>query len=264
MSNKFYFSFLFVLFISLSVLYYFLNHNTGHPNWPSPLAGRPLSIKLGWAGFCIMLLTNLYVMRKRIKAFSKKGSLANWLNFHIFCGLVGPTFILFHSNFKVRGLVAISFWSMVISLSSGIIGRYFNVQISKLKADFLREAEDLNTQLLKLAAVKNVSEPEYFTSRRDTLVLAGAGNYSSNPMIAFFRSSIGDINLIIKHIPSPEALGHEGKNLLKKYALSTRKANTVDSFHKLMGYWHTFHMPFGFFMYFTAIFHVVAALMFGV
>jgi hypothetical protein len=75
---------------------------------------------------------------------------------------------------------------------------------------------------------------------------------------------VGDINLMFKHIPSPSALGHEGSVLLKNYALATRKANTIDSFNKLMGFWHTFHMPFGFFMYFTAIFHVVAALMFGV
>jgi hypothetical protein len=264
MSNKFYFTFLFILFVSLSVIYYFLNHNIGHVNWPSPAPGRPLSIKLGWAGFIIMLLTNLYVFRKRVAIFQKRGSLANWLNFHIFCGLVGPTFILFHSNFKVRGLVAISFWSMVISVSSGVIGRYFYVQISKLKGDFLREAEALNSKLLKLAATHNVSEPEYFTSRRDTLILAGANNYSANPLIAFFKSSVGDINLMFKHIPSPSALGHEGSVLLKNYALATRKANTIDSFNKLMGFWHTFHMPFGFFMYFTAIFHVVAALMFGV
>ena len=264
MSNRFYFSFLFFVFVSLSILYWFLNHNTGHVGWPSPAPGRPLSIKLGWAGFIIMLLTNLYIFRKRVSFFQKKGALSDWLNFHIFCGLLGPTFILFHSNFRARGIVAISFWSMMISVSSGVVGRYFYVQVSKLKSDFLKEAENFNAQLLKLAASNNVSEPEYFTARRDTLVLAGADNYSANPFVAFFRSSLGDIRLMLKHIPSPPALGDEGKHLLKNYALATRKANTVDSFNYLMGYWHTFHMPFGFFMYFTAIFHVVAALMFGV
>jgi hypothetical protein len=32
---------------------------------------------------------------------------------HIFFGLVGPALVILHSAFKVQGLVALSFWSMI-------------------------------------------------------------------------------------------------------------------------------------------------------
>src|SRR5688572_18719207 len=56
----------------------------------SPLPGRPLSYTLGWLGFCVMALTNLYVLRKRVHAMQSWGGLQGWLNWHIFFGMLGP------------------------------------------------------------------------------------------------------------------------------------------------------------------------------
>ena len=75
----------------------------------SPDPGRPLSLLLGWAGLILMLMMNVYSLRKRTSFMQGRGKLSAFLDFHVFCGLLGPTFIVFHSNFKVRGLVAISF-----------------------------------------------------------------------------------------------------------------------------------------------------------
>ena len=115
-----------LLAIALSFEYWALNF---HPSLSllhlSPEPGRPLSLWLGWVGLGLMVIMNVYSLRKRISGLGGWGRLSSWLNFHVFCGLVGPTLILFHCNFKVRGLVAISFWSMITSFSSGIIGRYF-------------------------------------------------------------------------------------------------------------------------------------------
>lgn len=44
-------------------------------------------------------------------------------------GLFGPILITYHTTYKLGGIVAVSFWSMVVVMVSGIIGRYIYVQI---------------------------------------------------------------------------------------------------------------------------------------
>ncbi|MEZ4987706.1 MAG: hypothetical protein R2795_22200 [Saprospiraceae bacterium] len=53
------------------------------------------------------------------------------MEFHIFLCTLGPVMILFHTAFKFGGIVSISFWSMVIVVASGVIGRFIYVQIPR-------------------------------------------------------------------------------------------------------------------------------------
>jgi len=224
-----------------------------------------LVLVTGYGGLGLMILTNLYIFRKRIHALTKLGFLKNWLDFHIFCGMMGPTLILFHCDFKVHGLVAISFWSMVVSVSSGIIGRYFYIQISKLRGDFVREAEAFNVKIKAyITKVKaEISDTDLVRYRTQALVFAGADAVPSNPLSALVFSMITDVKMAVRPVPAPPPLGEVGQYLFKGYALNMRKANTVDSFNRLMGYWHTFHMPFAIFMYIAAVLHVAAEFWLG-
>lgn len=232
----------------------------------SPDPGRPLSLVLGWIGLSLMIVMNVYSLRKRFQFMSGLGRMAAWLNFHVFCGLLGPTFILFHCNFKVRGLVAISFWSMVVSFSSGIIGRYFYIQLVGKKVEFekmsLAWVEKLKGALekFKLPFDEELAKP-YFDQ---ALALAGANAQVKNPLQAFFLSFAGDIRLTYKTPATPQAWPAITAEALKYYALNKRRAQFLESFQKLMGYWHTFHFPFAVFMYLAAIIHVAAALVFGI
>ena len=231
----------------------------------SPDPGRTLSLWFGYVGFGLMLLTNLYIIRKRLNFFRQLGVLKNWLDFHIFCGLMGPTLILFHCDFKVRGLVAISFWSMIVSLSSGIVGRYVYTQISKLKGDFVREAEAYNRRISALIEHKEleISEEELAHYRTQALEAAGGRQVSNNPMMALTSSLIGDVKMRLLSTLAPAAMGPAGELFFREYAVNMRKANTVDSFNRLMGYWHTFHTPFAVFMYLAAVLHIAAEFWLG-
>ncbi len=228
--------------------------------------GRSLGLTLGFLGFGTILLTNLYIFRKRMGIMQNLGKLTNWFNFHIFCGLLGPTFILFHCNFKVRGLVAISFWSMVVSMASGIVGRYAYGQVAKKNTEYGKESEFFLERFRNILTKKNINLPESelnsYLVRAQAMV--GAHEESVNPISAFFASLAGDIRLMFLSVPAPAAAGKRASLTLKFYAINYRKAQTVESFQKLMGYWHAFHMPFAVFMYLAAVFHIAAALIFGV
>ena len=119
--------------IALAVVAYFAI--TGSSYYLTPLVERPrheaywalkpggaIGHGLGTVGSVLMVLMLLYTLRKRVRAFQKLGPLRLWLHFHIFCGIIGPLLVILHSSFKVHGLVALSFWSMIVVSLSGFVG----------------------------------------------------------------------------------------------------------------------------------------------
>ena len=238
----------------------------------SPEPGRQISLFLGWAGISLMVLMNVYTLKKRVKLFANVGpSVAKTFDFHIFCGLLGPTLIIFHCNLKVRGLVAISFWSMVVSAISGILGRYLYSQILSKKQDLLIANEEnkirLEQELIKV-------KPEIAPARtaaimQQALYFVGVANSSATAKIpslwgVLVGSIMGDLRLFFSEPGLEDKLNFQCRRLLTIWASGTKRALNIEPLQKIMGYWHAFHLPFAFFMYIAAVIHIFAALLFGV
>ena len=153
----------------------------------SPDPGRTLSLYLGWAGLLLMLVMNVYSIRKRSSFLGGMGKLSSFLNFHIFCGLVGPTLILFHCNFKVRGLVGVSFWSMVVSFTSGIIGRYFYLQLAMKKVEY-QKLSDKWIERLKRFLLRDSVEFDRRSQGRSSAEADAPGEYSPHCSAGSLRS----------------------------------------------------------------------------
>src|SRR3989339_2239535 len=95
---------------------------------PSGIIGHGLGI----IGSLMMLVgVGLYMMRKRLKSFSRLGAIKHWLELHIFLCSVGPILVLYHTAFKFGGIVAVSFWCMIAVVISGVIGRFIYIQIPR-------------------------------------------------------------------------------------------------------------------------------------
>lgn len=236
----------------------------------SPKPGGPLSFKLGWVGFIVIVLTNAYIARKRLFGVRAQGQLPAWLDFHIFCGLLGPTLIAYHCNFQVGGLVAISFWSMVISFSSGIVGRYLYMQLLSMRADTKSRLAFYEASFKKC---QNLVQPPISDQVMNTYKVAAvrlAGGTSqimsgrADPLRALFFAIIGDLRLFIYSPIVPPGFPADVRHHLRRYAVLRRKVATTGYFQRLMGYWHTFHAPFAFFMYVVSIIHIASALIFRV
>ena len=90
-----------------------------------------VGLTLGIAGVLAMLATIPYALRKRWKRLSRLGRLKNWLEVHIFFGVVGPVLITFHTSFKFNGLISVGYWLMMTVWASGFVGRYLYVRIPK-------------------------------------------------------------------------------------------------------------------------------------
>lgn len=96
-----------------------------------PAASGLFGHLIGVIGFLLMLMTEtLYSLRKRSRrAFW--GSMAEWLRFHIFTGIVGPYLVLLHTSWKFNGLAGATTVLTVIIVFSGFVGRYIYTRIPR-------------------------------------------------------------------------------------------------------------------------------------
>jgi hypothetical protein len=115
-----------------------------------PPASELFGHGIGIAGFTFMLMTEvLYSLRKRSRTV-KWGRMSNWLQFHIFTGLVGPYMVLLHTSWKFNGLAGVTTLFTVIIVISGFIGRYIFTRIPRTM-DGLEIEGTLSQEALKQA-----------------------------------------------------------------------------------------------------------------
>ena len=84
----------FIAIICITIIYIFaLTWLNGIPP-----ASEFFGHSIGIIGFVLMLMTEtLYSLRKRSHS-ARWGRMSNWLDFHIFTGLVGPYLVLLHTS----------------------------------------------------------------------------------------------------------------------------------------------------------------------
>ena len=86
---------------------------------------------LGILGFVLMLMTEtLYSLRKRTRS-ARWGRMSDWLQFHIFTGLIGPFMVFLHTSWKFNGLAGAVTLLTAVVVISGFIGRYIYTRIPR-------------------------------------------------------------------------------------------------------------------------------------
>jgi hypothetical protein len=104
---------------------------------------------LGILGFILMLATEtLYSLRKRSRS-ARWGRMADWLQFHIFTGLVGPFMVLLHSAWKFNGLAGVLLLLTGVIVVSGFIGRYIYTAVPRSVDGVEIEASALEAEIQK-------------------------------------------------------------------------------------------------------------------
>jgi hypothetical protein len=113
--------------ILITGFYAFVIYATG----TIPAAGELFGHTLGILGFVLMILTEtVYSLRKRSRS-ARWGRMSEWLQFHIFTGLVGPYMVFLHTSWKFSGLAgAVTLLTLVVVIS-GFIGRYIYTRIPR-------------------------------------------------------------------------------------------------------------------------------------
>lgn len=256
--------------------YYFLplteKYNSGqHSTFgPSGLWGHGLGI----IGSLFMLLNFLYSWRKRFEFNEKLGSLKGWLELHMFVGLFGPTLIIYHSVFKFNGLVAaISFFSMVIVVLSGIIGRYIYVQIPhKISGAELSLAElgEDATRLRTLLGVEFQGD-EILQQHCERLCQFSTDKNSRDWGLIWtiFKNDLArrkQLSVLLQDLRKKNISEISIKRIartVRQQSLLTRKIVLWVRTHKLLDSWRIVHKKLSWLLFATMIVHVLVTLLFG-
>jgi Fe-S-cluster-containing hydrogenase component 2 len=104
--------------------------------------GDQLSTYCGLIGTILMVIAAIYPVFRRIGVFRWLASNTMWFDFHLMAGTVGPMFVGLHSVLRLDSWVSAAFWSMVITVISGFLGRYLYTQVPELSSGV--ELEELD------------------------------------------------------------------------------------------------------------------------
>jgi hypothetical protein len=233
-----------------------------------PAASDFFGHMIGVIGFVLMLMTEtLYSLRKRSRS-ARWGRMAEWLDFHIFTGLVGPYLVLLHSSWKFNGLAGIVMLLTVIIVASGFVGRYIytavprtadgvEVESSQVEA-FIRQADQELQRWLETRPVE---------TRRQVQMLAQPAQSSGNPMLDLLFRPLDELNDRIRwwrirsqlDVQTNQQLSQLEKLLRQRQNLN-RQIRTLAIARRLMSLWHTVHIPIGMALFSAAFIHIIAAI----
>ena len=216
----------------------------------------------------------MYSSRKRWRAMANLGRIKNWLEFHIFLCLLGPILVVYHTTFKIGGLVAVSFWSMAAVVLSGVIGRYFYVQIPKGIHGNELSSQDLVAENEKLAETlrRQFGFDEDLLKRIDSAALPAkpVAEMGLMEVISFFivndlmrRSRLHTLFADLERRGLQAQLLSRIRVMASRRIMLTRRIAFLQQFKKIFHYWHVVHLPFSIVMFVILSIHVGVAIAFG-
>jgi hypothetical protein len=111
----------------------------------------------GYAAIASFAVMQLYSLRRRVRGLRDVGTLAAWLDFHVFAGLQGCLFVAYHAVGLTPALDLANVTGLVVValVATGIIGRYLfrYVQNAKTEAIWSFVHRPLAFLLLSLATL---------------------------------------------------------------------------------------------------------------
>ncbi len=219
---------------------------------PNGLLGHGMGI-LG----SMMMITGvaIYMLRKRWRVMARWGQIRHWLEFHIFLCVMGPILVLFHTSFKIGGLVAVSFWSMVAVVASGVAGRFIYIRIPRtiegreMSLGEIRSMKrDLNDALASTRGLDRESLSE--------IVEATEKHFRS-------RSGIRLTRRALKKNRVSRADRSRVMKLVRREISLNRRIDRLQLMQNLFKYWHVAHLPFALIMLVIMLVHVGTSIVFG-
>ena len=217
---------------------------------------------MGIAGFVLMLMTEvLYSVRKRSRR-ARWGRMSQWLNFHIFTGIVGPYMVLLHTSWKFNGIAGITFFLTVIIVVSGFIGRYIYTAIPRSAEGVVLEVDQIQDQLDRVHA-----DIEARIANRPELAAAAAGRLASIDQHAMeltghrisWRKRLSWWWDRRRADPALREQMEQIDSLLQRQAALQRQIASLATARRLLALWHTIHLPIGLALFSAAFIHIFAA-----
>ena len=246
-----------------------LDDQVEHPNFHELRSSGSVGIFYGVVGTVLIFTNLLYLARRRLAAFRNLGSMRTWLDLHVFTGLIGATFVAYHSAFQARSLVnQITAVSLIIVIVSGLIGRFFYALIPKPDArPYLDALEDLEAAVPGLQAQIDMAvsahPPE--ETRGDPALMRTLRALPGWRRTAHTRRQA--VELIVTNAPAIAALDPRARAHVKRLSRRLARAAALEAYgvaaDAMLRAWRPIHRLFAIIMVLTVLTHIGVAWFFG-
>lgn len=206
---------------------------------------------IGVIGFILMVLTEtLYSWRKRSRR-ATWGRMSQWLNFHIFTGIVGPFMVLLHSAWRFQGLAGVTMLLTVIIVISGFIGRYIYTAVPRSADGAELEAQEIEQEITAIQEeLQELAFLDPLAYQTLAPALAAASVSDSRRQLRKIRRKL-DPRFRKDAIYLERLFGQQEK--------LHRQLNSLATARRMLSLWHTIHVPIGMALFTAAVIHIVAA-----
>ncbi len=238
-----------------------------HPDYrefrPAGRVGHGLGV-LGSLMICLLLL---YSLRKRMASLSRRGHIGTWLRYHIFLGVAGPILITLHTSFKVQGLVAWSYWSMVAVAASGVFGRYLYQQLPRnLLGEALSPDEiEARNEAILVELSESAQLDERAVGGLEDLALDRLERWPS--LAALLALPLMNLDLARRlqtwRRTAAPGIDDGGMELARTWVQQARRLHLHQLIRDIFHWWHVVHKPFAFIMILVMLVHVAVSLALG-
>jgi len=247
--------------------------------------GSDLGYYMGLVGAIFMAFLLLYPLRKYAYFLRRAFGMRLWFKLHIFLGILGPVLIMYHSTLKVVSFnAAVAFYSMLLVVGSGIIGRFIYTKVhhglsgrlvtlrerqeqlglagEALKSKF-NFAPRVEQRLKDLEAYATDQERPGVVGLRRFIGIIVRGHY------AYWRS-MREVERILSRAavkrgwPPGERIRRAriARHRIKGYLRELRELAQFRTYERLFSFWHLLHVPFAIMLVLSAIAHVIAVHMY--
>jgi len=253
--------------------YYFLPHATRavHPDHELLRSSGKYGLTFGAIGTLLLFVNLTYLIRKNYIHIAWLGSLRSWMAFHVFTGLVAGVMVLLHSTFLLRSaLGTLAFWSMIIVLVTGLIGRFIyahsprSLKGSELELEQIRHNLEEYRKLLE-----KMGMPLDFFRLTDAPTVKGSDKGFVGALIAM---AYGDLELkreqanlrkLVLTTPRLHAMAHQILPLADRYCEERQWMSRYHELRSLMGGWRFMHRWIAILLLAAVSFHIFVAFQMG-
>jgi len=258
---------IFLILLIAVVAVYFYNSSKEFPH-----GGSPLGLTYGTIGYALILLLAFFGIRKRWYR-SRFGTLEQWLQSHIYLGILALVILLFHTGGRFNDKIAVTTLILVaIVVASGIVGAVLYVTIPRLLTEVESEltvdeiSEQLN-QLAKQMARIASGRSEPFQRIYNQLIgesvpgwLGGWGLLVSRLGRKTTKGKFNELPQLLALVPQQEepelrqmlVVSRQRKELLIRMLFQQRYKNILEA-------WLYIHVPFTIALLVFALVHIAAA-----
>jgi len=247
------------------IRYWRLEYTHGGSRW---------GLTYGIVGFLLCCLLAFFGIRKRWYR-STFGTIEQWMQSHIYLGILVLVILLFHAGGRFNDKVAVATLILVaIVVGSGVLGAILYVTIPRLLtevesnltvAEISEQLNQLGKQMARIASGQSAPFQRIF----DQLIKEGKPGILAGWRLLFSRMRRGttvsaDWTNLLALVPKDEqdelrqmlVVSRQRKELLIRLVLQQRYKNILES-------WLYVHIPFTIALLVLAVVHVIAVFYYG-